>query len=847
MQPGGEDLAAVRPARKGLLHTHQPRWAAASGHSLVAALCLAAGLALAGHHPLAPMAAATAVMVMAAVCCMQPQAWLLLPAVLPLAGLAPWTGWLTFEEWDLLVLAAAAGGHLRLASHGLRAPVAPTQASGAAALAWLLGALVLASTVVSMFRGFADAGGFSFGWYQGYREPMNSVRLAKAAVAAMLLLPLWLHAQATDPRDASRKLVLGLSLGLLGTSLAAAWERAAFTDLANFDSDYRTTALFWEMHVGGAALDGWLALTLPFAVGGLMAHDTRWRNLLLGLCVAVACYACLTTFSRGVYLAVPVGVALTVLLQMRQRNDQRTGERHAGPAAWLVGVGLVAAAAIAAMLVFPGSGYRGLLALLGTGWTLLALPGALHGSRRVLLLAGLVAGGVLAVGVWLLGPLLPRGPYLLFAAATAIAWAAIAWQRRAQDGRPSAAPVIALAAVVCQCVGVAQVALHWGGAAALPAAAGVGGAVLLLLLLLPAVVDRLPAWQRHLRWQAATAGAMLLACAVVATFMAGSYMGGRFATSSADFEGRLLHWKRGLDLLSGPGDWLLGKGLGRYVDQNALHAQPGERPGDYRLNQDAAGPALTLIAGTHMVGWGELLRVSQRIDRPQAPVRVQLQARADKDARLHVEICQKHLLYDKGCLVKQVQVPGRPGQWQAVQLTLEGAPLVPGPWYAPRLVSFSIGTDTSGWPVAVRSLSAHDAQGHELLSNGDFQDGLAHWFFSSDRNHLPWHIKNMAMHLLFDQGLLGLGSVLALVAACLVRTTVGGARSHPLAPGLAGGTAGLLIVGLFDSLLDVPRLAALFYALMLAGVSLHAVHGPQHLAASRPAGTTSLRSSAARR
>ena len=56
------------------------------------------------------------------------------------------------------------------------------------------------------------------------------------------------------------------TVGLLGVALATLWERLAFTGLLNLSTDYRTTALFWEMHVGGAALDGFLALTVPFAL-----------------------------------------------------------------------------------------------------------------------------------------------------------------------------------------------------------------------------------------------------------------------------------------------------------------------------------------------------------------------------------------------------------------------------------------------------------------------------------------------------------------------------------------------------------------------------------------------------
>ncbi|MBC7702511.1 MAG: hypothetical protein H7274_01015, partial [Rhodoferax sp.] len=42
--------------------------------------------------------------------------WLIaLPALLPIVAFAPWTGWITFEELDLLVLAVAAGGYARQA------------------------------------------------------------------------------------------------------------------------------------------------------------------------------------------------------------------------------------------------------------------------------------------------------------------------------------------------------------------------------------------------------------------------------------------------------------------------------------------------------------------------------------------------------------------------------------------------------------------------------------------------------------------------------------------------------------------------------------------------------------
>ena len=210
-------------------------------------------------------------------------------------------------------------------------------------------------------------------------------------------------------RDGSRSLDLlahGIVLGLAGASLATLWERAAFTDLINFSSDYRTTALFWEMHVGGAALDGFLALTFPFAVWELRRHVSPIRFACALVVIIAAVYACLMTFSRGVYAAVPVGLATIALLQARQRAGY-LGEY--GRACLLLVI-----AACAVYLVFRHGGYRSLLAFIVVVVVgLLPDAGATGGlaNRLAPLAGGLAVGGVLGAGAVLIG----KGPYVLFA------------------------------------------------------------------------------------------------------------------------------------------------------------------------------------------------------------------------------------------------------------------------------------------------------------------------------------------------------------------------------------------------------------------------------------------------
>jgi len=200
---------------------------------------------------------------------------------------------------------------------------------------------------------------------------------------------------------------------------------------------------------------------------------------------------------------------------------------------------------------------------------------------------------------------------------------------------------------------------------------------------------------------------------------------------------------------------------------------------------------------------------------------VELKLRADQPTGLHIELCEKHLLYNGACLLKDIDLPATGAAWQTIRAPLAGESVSGGHPFAPRLLSFSIANRAQGTLLEVRDVRLVEAGGEDLLVNGDFSHGMAHWFFSSDRNHLPWHLKNMFVHVLFDQGALGLCVFVLMLVGALWRLAFGSARAHPLAPAIAGAIAGFVMVGLFDSLLDVPRDAFAFYFLLLQGLTLH--------------------------
>ncbi len=773
------------------------------GRDLLAALtAFGLGGFLAWHHPLGPQLALL-LFAAAGVFAYRRPAWCLVavPALLPIIDLAPWSGWISFEESDLLILAMAGGGYARALIDG-----PPLQRQRVSRLLIGLSLLLMLSLLISMARGFSDAGGFRFGWYQGYDGPMNSVRIGKSFFLALLLWPL-LHRLFADPAlPASRLLAWGLALGLGSAALAALWERLAFTDLLNFSSDYRSTALFWEMHVGGAALDGWLLLTMPFAIWALRhARTPGGLALVLGLLV-LAAYAALTTFSRSVYLALLVALPLLAWQTLAPAGAGRPEQPAWSPLRWATALFVLAAMA---GLVFADGGYRGLLALLGTVAVTLVMPQLLHGMAKLQLAAGIVLGLMGGGLLLLLAAFLPKGPYALYfllcAGLLAILW-----------GRPGAIGgsrrIFAVAGWFALGIMAANVADHWGGRGALW---GMLGALALIFALgLGATFAARPAWPQALRWQATFMSAAVAVCTVVAVFIGGGYMGDRFSTSPHDLEERLDHWSLSVAMLQTPFDLWFGKGLGRYP-ANYFFATPDSKfSGTYRLAREGEGAWLSLVAPRHPISFGDIFRVSQRLPfGSTGPFAVSLKVRAKNTANLHVEVCEKHLLYVAGCAIGHAAV--KAGEdWQTVTIQLSGPLLDGGPWYAPRLRMFSLGIGNESGAADIDDVVLTGPGGEPLLANGDFSQDMRRWFFSSDHDHMPWHAKNILINVLFDQGLVGLALFLLLAVAALWRLNLGQARRHELAPYLSAAIIGFLVVGIFDSLIDVPRLAWLYYTLL---------------------------------
>ncbi|BBP05643.1 hypothetical protein TPL01_17880 [Sulfuriferula plumbiphila] len=282
------------------------------------------------RYPLGSLWLAGALLAYAVLLRRWPQAWLVaLPAMLPVLDLAPFSGRFFFDEFDCLILATFAVVGWRRRGGRL--------AWRLSAAAWLLLALFTLSVAAAALIGAYPFPALDANSFSNYYSPYNALRVAKGLLWLLLLLPLLRLELDQDAARSQRLLTLGMTLGVLAAGISVLWERAAFTGLLNFSSDYRVVGMFSGMHTGGAYIEGYFATALPFvAWWALYSRGTLARWFGMGV-FALGVYALMVTFARGGYIALLLG--MTVLgagMLLRRSGSLRTTRIMGGLALLLV-------------------------------------------------------------------------------------------------------------------------------------------------------------------------------------------------------------------------------------------------------------------------------------------------------------------------------------------------------------------------------------------------------------------------------------------------------------------------------------------------------------------------------
>jgi hypothetical protein len=325
----------------------------------------------------------------------------------------------------------------------------------------------------------------------------------------------------------------------------------------------------------------------------------------------------------------------------------------------------------------------------------------------------------------------------------------------------------------------------------------------------------LGAWRmRQPREGTAILGAIALlgGAGALAFGLTGDYLQKRLAHSAEDWAVRATHWQKTLAIRDP--DWaatLFGMGLGRFPETYLFRSGAASLPATYRFVEENGERFLRL-------GSGETSYMAQRVPATGgARYTLSLRLRtSDANTRLHVPLCERHLLDSFRCRWQAVSPPAD-GRWRSFAIAIDSGAVGAGSSLTRRPVELTLYNETEGTRVDVDDVQLQDEAGRKLIQNGDFSAGADYWFFKT-HSHLPWHIKNLWVEVLFEQGWFGLSSFLLLIATVASALARAVWRGNAQAAVLLAAIGGFLTVGMFGSLFDTPRIAMLFYLLtVLAG------------------------------
>ncbi|HTR56624.1 MAG TPA: hypothetical protein VMM27_00455, partial [Casimicrobiaceae bacterium] len=306
-----------------------------------------------------------------------------------------------------------------------------------------------------------------------------------------------------------------------------------------------------------------------------------------------------------------------------------------------------------------------------------------------------------------------------------------------------------------------------------------------------------------------------VAIAVSAIAFGTEFMHGRLERSVSDLA---LRERAVLHALSarnpGIATTLFGMGLGTYG--RSLWNLDGDLPvpTSFARHRDGDGIYLSITAGTS-------LYLGQKVPvLPGQRYRLSLTLRSDSGAPLHALLCEKLLLYSLHCRILELGV-SKAGEWETRSEIVDSGPIGArvALGFLRRPVELTLYNPTEGTTLDVRNVSLVNADGSQLLANGDFADGMTRWYFTDD-DHMGWRIDNQFVMTFFEGGALGLAAFCALLIAAAWGAGRVTRRGELIGPVVIASLAGLSVCCIFDAPLQDPRLAVLVYLVAFLGIAL---------------------------
>ncbi len=590
---------------------------------------------------------------------------------------------------------------------------------------------------------------------------------------------------------------------------------------------------------------GWQLLSAPpyvvpttLLVTGA-ALTVAWRPALapLWLMAALPLFDLASWTGRGLWDE--FDLLLVLVLAMAWARTPSPAVPHSSQ--WMLGVGLVTASLVLSASIGVWSG----------GWPDANALASYHSPYNALRIAKGLLWAVLLTGLWRRLDSAGYAAPALFARGTlaglagVVAW--VLWERWAFVGFGDwgvdyrvtgpfsamhrggafvecyiaiAMPVAAQAAIAARSIALrmaAAVLLVAGGFAMMLTFSRNGYAALALALLVWAVLA-LRARGRHGPTVLVVLALLVGIGAATVPVLRGEYAQERLARWERDLEVRTTHWRNALALRNG--SWtqaLFGIGLGRFPDQHYWLSREDTRAARLLVVDAEASRAedpatfLRMVAGTPTY-LDQIVSVSGL-----ESVTLALRMRASAPgARLTVSLCEKWMLTSAACAVTAFPTDDAVLAWHSASATLDLTPLAYAPHWRP--VKLALHTPSGDVAIDVTDISLLDAEGRELLTNGDFNRGFDNWWMSTDIDP-PYHVHSLPVAVLLEQGWFGVLTWIVLLTLALLTGTRAAWAGNPVAAVAVAALAAYGVSGSLNTLIDEPRFLLLLLLLAWVGIS----------------------------
>ena len=323
---------------------------------------------------------------------------------------------------------------------------------------------------------------------------------------------------------------------------------------------------------------------------------------------------------------------------------------------------------------------------------------------------------------------------------------------------------------------------------------------------------------------------LVMAGASLSVALDGRFLSHRFANVSADLQLRGSHWRDVLSLTD-PSvlSRLFGSGLASYPPAYARVGDGIKQIATFSL-QNASGADSSSDGGqTNRVvrlSGGDLVYFEQRVDiEAFTTYRLSMDLQTNHHNTIVIAaLCEKSLRYSVRCVGSALGPVPQAGPAFPVhdflyseQVGDTRGELLSAFVQRPVTLSFFVPKHEDFAMIDNIRLLAPD--GSNLLENGDFDSGFDRWFFTADDAD-AWHVANLWLHLYFEQGLFGMIAFSLLIGAAVWRAAGSAISGNVHALILFSSLCGFLLIAIFGSLLDAPRLTLLVYLFIAAALYL---------------------------